>query len=133
MHPWPADVDPPHALAWQPSAARWLARIAPDCATTPDVLALAHAAHTATRGALDAARAAWIAAPADLAGLAPPAAIGDLRGRYANRGRQLARLLEEVTAVRDALIRDAHHARDIAARGRREPPDGGAWRRGREG
>lgn len=113
MIQWPADVDPPYTLAWSASAAGWLAKITPgydDPRLAGQALLLSHAAYWTITGILDGTRTAYWSAPGDLDQWAGRADIGHLRGLYTRNGNELRRLLAEVTAVRDALLRDAHNA-----------------------
>ena len=111
MIQWPADVQDPYTLDWKSSAVRWLLKIAPgydDPRLREQPLLLAHAAWWTVSGILDGTRHAYRAAPEDLDQWAGRTDIGHLRGLYTRNGTELRRLLAEVTAVRAAMLRDAH-------------------------
>jgi len=105
---WPAGVHPYWAEDFPQSAAEWLLGLLPADYRIHGVLrrypaALSALAVRYVRAELAAAREGYRAAPDDLVGLLPRAAVEQVREVYRAEGSRLARTLRAVEAVDRAL------------------------------
>jgi hypothetical protein len=105
---WPPQVQPPQAPGWERSAVAWLLDQCPPDYRAYDVLrahpvVLARFARQHLDAAVEAARAGWRTARADLRDVVTPEVIEAVIGAYDREGRRLAQAARAAGLVEAAL------------------------------
>jgi hypothetical protein len=105
---WPPQVRPPQAPDWERSAVGWLLDQCPPDYRAYDVLrahpvVLARFAKQHLEAAVEAARAGWRTARADLRDVVPPEVIEAVIGAYDREGRRVAQAARAAGLVEAAL------------------------------
>lgn len=105
---WPAEVHPPDTEGFERTAVAWLLDLCPPDYRAHDVLraypvVLARFARQHVEASVEAARAGFRTARADLRGIVPPDVVDAVLGAYDREGRKLAQAGRQVALVEAAL------------------------------